>query len=635
MAGTGRNGVLHYTMLTWSHIPRWPLYTLAFLAAGAAVVLAGGPGDRARLIWLVGLVITGVPVAWRTLRGMLRGEFAADVVAMLAIIGALLLGEPLAGLVVVLMQTGGEALDAYAVARASHAVEALEADAPRVAHRLHEGRVADFTADAIVVGDELLVRPGELIPCDGVVLSGTSHVDTSRLTGEPVPVRAGVGTSLLSGSVNQDGALVMRAQRVARESQYARIVELVRSAQASKSPLQRVADRWAVWFTPLTLAACAIAWMVSHDWARVLAVLVVATPCPLILAAPVAIIGGINRAARRAIIVRNGAALEGLSKVQMAVFDKTGTLTVGRPRVHQVVSPSGSTETLLAQAASVELGSGHLLARVIVAEAEARALTLSMPGAITETPGRGVRGQVHDVDIVVGSPEYVREQTEADAAFPDTIGHVLRELEANASGLRAYVATSRGEVGRIDFADVVRPELAMMFQELTQLGITEAELLSGDKTANVRAIAEQVGIRTFRGDLSASDKVERINALERSGRRVLMVGDGTNDAPSLSAATVGIALAGHGGGVVAEAADVVLLVDDPRRVPEAVAIARRSLHIARQSIGVGLGLSLVGMAFAAAGLLTPVAGALIQEAIDVAVILNALRAAGAAREIDQ
>ena len=266
-------------MITWSLVPRMPLYTLAFLATGAAVIVTGGRVDLARLIWLAGLIVTGLPVAWRTFRGMLRGEFAADVVAMLAILGALLLGEPLAGLVVVLMQTGGEALDAYAVARASHAVEALEADAPRVAHRLTDGRVADIAADEIVAGDELLVRPGELVPCDGTVLSGTSHVDTSRLTGEPVPVRAGAGSALLSGSVNQDGALVMRAVRIARDSQYARIVELVRSAQASKSPLQRTADRWAVWFTPLTLVACAIAWFVSHDWTRVLAVLVVATPC--------------------------------------------------------------------------------------------------------------------------------------------------------------------------------------------------------------------------------------------------------------------------------------------------------------------------------------------------------------------
>jgi heavy metal translocating P-type ATPase len=580
-------------------------------------------------VWLLGLLVTGVPVAWRTLRGMLRGEFAADVVAMLAIVGALLLGQPLAGLVVVLMQTGGEALDAYAVARASNAVAALEADAPRTAHRVREGRVEDIDAGIIEPGDALLIRPGELVPADGVVLDGTSHVDTSRLTGEPVPVRTAVGARLLSGSVNQEGAFTMRAERRSQESQYARIVDLVRSAQASKSPLQRTADVWAVWFTPLTLLACLVAWLVSHDWTRVLAVLVVATPCPLILAAPVAIIGGINRAARRAIIVRHGAALEGLSRVDTAVFDKTGTLTVGKPQVARVIAGDGSDLlTVLAKAAAVEQGSGHLLARVIVAEAEARGATLAMAAALHETPGRGVTGEVAGEWVVVGSPDFVRERLQE--RVPAAAG-LLTTMESDVTGLRAYVATAGGEVARIEFADQIRPELAPMFEALRALGLRDLYLFSGDREENVRAIAEAVGISQFAGGLTAQDKASRVSAIEKGGRRVLMVGDGTNDAPSLSTATVGVALAGHGGGVVAEAADVVLLVDDPGRIPEAVEIGRRALFIARQSIGVGLGLSLVGMGFAAAGMLTPVAGALIQEAIDVAVILNALRAAGSGR----
>lgn len=604
-----------------------PLITLAFLSVGGvtAVLLPGTPWSGR--VWLLGLLVTGLPVAGRTFRGLLRGEFAADVVAMLAIAGALLLGQPMAGLVVVLMQTGGEALDAYAVARASSAVEALEADAPRTAHRLAGERVTDIHADHIEPGDLLLVRPGELVPADGVVVSGTSHVDTSRLTGEPVPVRAGAGARLLSGSVNQEGAITMRAERRSQESQYARIVDLVRSAQASKSPLQRTADKWAVWFTPLTLLACVTAWLVSHDWTRVLAVLVVATPCPLILAAPVAIIGGINRAAKRSIIVRSGGALEGLSRVNTAVFDKTGTLTVGKPQVAQVVVADGDDPLdLLARGAAVEQGSGHLLARVIVAEAEARGATLRVAAELYETPGRGVRGLVDGEPVIVGSPEFVREQL---LILHPASAELLTRMEHGVTGLRAYIATAGGALARVEFADQLRPELAPMFAELRALGIADAHLFSGDKTANVRTIADAVGITQHAGDLTAEDKVARVAALERSGRRVLMVGDGTNDAPSLSTATVGVALAGHGGGVVAEAADVVLLIDDPSRIPEAVRIGRRALSIARQSIFVGLGLSLVGMAFAAAGQLTPVAGALIQEAIDVAVILNALRAARA------
>ena len=614
-----------------SSISTLPLITLAFLVVGGVMGIVDRSGVWTDRILLLGLLVTGLPVAGRTFRGILQGKFAADVVAMLAIVGAVLLGQPLAGLVVVLMQTGGEALDAYAVARASNAVAALEADAPRTAHRVRDERIQDIPAEQIVPGDLLLVRPGELIPADGVVVSGTSHVDTSRLSGEPIPVRAATGTSLLSGSVNQEGALTMRADRRSQDSQYARIVDLVRSAQASKSPLQRTADRWAVWFTPLTLVACLSAWLVSHDWTRVLAVLVVATPCPLILAAPVAIIGGINRAAKRGIIVRSGGALEGLARVNTAVFDKTGTLTVGRPKIAQVVVTDGDDpQTVLARGAAVEQGSGHLLARVIVAEAESRGVALRVATDLHETPGRGVRGVVDGELVAVGSPDFVREQLPRMLPHAaDSLTSRLAAMEEQASGLRAYIATGGGALARIEFADQLRPELAPMFGELRALGIVDAYLFSGDKQANVQVIAAAVGITQFAGDLSAAAKVARVAALEQMGRRVLMVGDGTNDAPSLSTATVGVALAGHGGGVVAEAADVVLLIDDPSRIPEAVRIGRRALSIAKQSIGVGLGLSLVGMAFASAGQLTPVAGALIQEAIDIAVILNALRAARA------
>lgn len=601
-------------------IPRIPFVVILFFVVGGIAWLPSRDAHLRDTIWYIGLIVTGVPVAWKTLRGLFRGEFAADVVAMLAIFGAIALQQPLAGLVVVLMQTGGEALENYAVARASGAVEALEADAPRHAHRQTGQTVTDINAVDIVPNDILLVRPGELVPCDGEVVSGSSHVDTSSLTGEPVPIKAMAGTLLLSGSVNQEGALTIRAIRTSQESQYARIVELVRSAQASKSPLQRTADKVAVWFTPLTLFVCLVAWLVSHDWTRVLAVLVVATPCPLLLAAPVAIIGGINRAARRAIIVRSGGALEALARVQMAIFDKTGTLTVGRPHVQEVVVHNGeSAGTLLALASAVELGSGHLLARVIVAEADGRGLQTQLATNVVESPGQGVSGDVDGVHVSVGSAGFIRHEQ------PQLTAEIGR-LEAASSGLSAYVATGNGEVGRIDFADELRTELPKMFRALNALGIHSIQLLSGDREENVATIAKQIGISEFAGDLSAEDKLNRVAALEASGVRVLMVGDGTNDAPALSAATVGVALAGHGGGVVAEAADVVLLIDDPSRVAEAIQIGRRSMRIARQSIGVGIGLSITGMLLAAAGYLTPVVGALAQEAIDVAVILNALRA---------
>jgi heavy metal translocating P-type ATPase len=603
-------------------LPLIPVIATAAVVAGA-VLGRGATGAATReTIWLGALVVTGLPVVWKTVRGMLRGEFAADIVATLAIVGAALLGEPLAGLVVVIMQTGGEALDAWAVARASNAVATLEADAPRTAQRvLADGRVEEIEASAIRPGETLLVRPGVLVPCDVIVLDGVSHVDTSRLTGEPLPVRAGAGTPLPSGAVNGTGALTVRAVRVAAESQYARIVELVRSAQASKSPLQRLADRWAVWFTPFTLLVCAAAWFTSGDATRVLAVLVVATPCPLILAAPVAFIGGVSRAARRGIIVRHGGALEALASVTVAVFDKTGTVTVGRPSVSGFAVHDGADpREVLALAAAVEQGSGHLLARVVVAYAESEGLTLPTARELREEPGRGVQGEVQGVQVAVGSARYVREVLPA-------LGAGLDAFDAERDGLRAYVGTSTGALGRLEFADALRPDLAGLFTALRELGVTRTVLLSGDQEANVARTAAALGISEYAGDLSPEDKVTRVAALQAAGARVLMVGDGTNDAPALSTAQVGVALAGHGGGVSAEAADIVLLVDEPQRVADAVAIGRYTMRIARQSMGVGIGLSVVGMGFAFAGLLPPTAGAVVQEVIDVAVIVNALRAA--------
>jgi P-type E1-E2 ATPase len=300
------------------------------IAAGAAL-LAVGAGETAHVAWMTVLIITGLPVVWRTVYQATNGHFATDLVATLAIVTAVLLRQPVAGLVIVLMQTGGEGLERYAEGRASGAIRALIAEAPEMARRLRDGHTAEVRADEVIVGDLLLLRPGELLACDAVVEDGHSDVDVSRLTGEPMPLRAGPGTPLMSGSANGEGVLTVRATARAGESQYARIVDLVRSAQASKAPLQRLADKYAIWFTPLTIAVSAAAYLLTRDWTRVLAVLVVATPCPLILATPIAILGGINRAARRHIIVRNGGALESMERVHTAVFDKTGTLTVGRP----------------------------------------------------------------------------------------------------------------------------------------------------------------------------------------------------------------------------------------------------------------------------------------------------------------
>ena len=597
-----------------------PLFATAVIGAGLVARAAAPGAEYHRTIWYAGLVIAGGPVVWRTVQGALRGHFAADVVATLAIVASALLGQPFVGLVIVIMQTGGEALERYAEGRASDAVRALEAAAPRIAHRVRDQQVEDVPVDDVAPGDVLLVRPGELVPCDAIVVEGSAHVDVSMLTGEPLPVSASRDTRLMSGSANLDGALTVRALAPASESQYARIVALVRSAQASKAPLQRVADRYAVWFTPATLAVCVIAYVTSGDWLRVLAVLAVATPCPLILATPVAVIGGINRAARRHIIMRHGTALERLGTATVAVFDKTGTITIGQPRVRHVIPTDGRPPVaVLRMAGAVERSSGHLLARTLVDAAEATGLALPVASGVVESPGRGVAGTVDGHRVVVGARSFVLDEARIDEAR-------LRTLEPDDTGLRAYVAIDGEIAGIVEYADALRPGVADVFRDLTGMGVRRIMLLSGDHAANARTVAAAVGLVEVQGDLLPEGKVAVIRELVRSGESVLMVGDGTNDAPALSAATVGVALAGHGGGITAEAADVVILIDDLSRVVEAMRVSRRTMHIARQCIAVGLGLSAVGMVAAAMGGLAPTAGALLQEGIDLAVIVNALRA---------
>jgi heavy metal translocating P-type ATPase len=442
-----------------------------------------------------------------------------------------------------------------------------------------------------------------------------------------MPVTAEAGTRLLSGSGNGESPLVVRAVAVAGESQYARIVELVRSAQASKAPLQRLADRYAVWFTPATLVVCAVAWIVSGDVDRVLAVLVVATPCPLILATPIAVIGGINRAAARQIIVRHGGALEQLAAVTTVIFDKTGTLTIGRPEVHRVIAASGWEESeVLRLAGAVEEGSGHLLARSLVAAAHAGPRALPLPRAedVVEAPGQGVTGKVEGRVVAVGARAWV-----LDGAATDEALSALEQRLGAEVGLRAYVAVDGRVAGVVEYADQLRAASRTVTAELHALGVRRTMLLSGDHAANVEAVAAAVGIDRAHGDLLPDGKVDAVRTLRAAGESVAMIGDGVNDAPALSSADVGVALAGgarEGAGIAAEAADIVLLSDDLSRIPEGIRIARRSMRVARQSLGVGLGLSTVAMGIAALGHIPPAAGALIQEAIDVAVILNALRA---------
>src|SRR4029079_15078527 len=355
-------------------------------------------------IWLTGLTATGTPLVFKTMKGIVGGRFAADLVASLTVIGSVFLGQPLVVLVIVLMQSGGEALEKIAEGRASDALKALEDAAPRTLHRVARGEIEEVAADEVVRGDTILVKPGEMLGCDGDVIDGESHVDTSSITGEPVAGRVVPGSSVMSGFINQESPFTLRVSTVARESQYARIVGLVREAKASKAPLQRVADRYAVLFTPVTMLTCVAAYFISHDWNRVLAVLAIATPCPLILATPVAVLGGLNSAARRKILMRTGGALESLGNATAVLFDKTGTITIGHPEVARIQPVYPATEDeIIRLASAVEQGSGHPLAKTLIAEAKRRGLLGDAATEVEESPGRGVEGDVKGKHVIVGA----------------------------------------------------------------------------------------------------------------------------------------------------------------------------------------------------------------------------------------
>jgi heavy metal translocating P-type ATPase len=596
---------------------RYPIVATAAagLVAGAVARFAFSAPRIADGLWLVALVLGGAPLVGQTLRGLARGRFAADVVAMLAIVTAVLLGQYFAGVVIVLMQSGGEALESYAMGRASSSLEALLARAPKTGHRVRreDGHVIEVPVAEIRVGDELLIRPGDLVPVDGDVVKGSSAVDQAALTGEPLPIRAEPGTVLMSGSVNLEGPLHLVASRPAEQSQYQQIVRLVERARQEKPPLQRLADRFAVWFTPATLVICGMAWLITGSATSVLAVLVVATPCPLILATPVAVIAAISRAAERGIIVKTGAAIEQIGLARAVVFDKTGTLTLGRPTVASVRALDGVPEgEVLRLAAAVEQLSGHHLGRAIAEAGRERFPRLPGAEGFQEVPGRGVSARVDGHRVDVGSAGYL---TGRGVSVPGAAVQVTT----------AFVAIDGRLAGAVAYADRLRHQVPALMQRLVVLGITETVMLTGDQQASAEVIAAQAGIRTVRANLLPSDKVAVIRELEAHVGPVLMVGDGINDAPALATATVGVAMGAHGTAVSAEAADIVLMVDDISRVGDAVAISQRMRRIALQSIGVGLGVSLGLMVVASFGLLAPAVGALLQEALDAAVILNALR----------
>jgi heavy metal translocating P-type ATPase len=574
-------------------------------------------------IWTVATLPVVAALAISILRDFWIGRIGVDAIALVSMSAALLLGQALAAVVVAIMYAGGTVLEDLARGRAERNLRALTDRAPHVAHRKSMQGTETVPIDQVAVGDELLVRAGELLPVDGILIDASAVLDESTVTGEPLPERRGAGDALRSGTVNVGEAFVMRASAIADKSTYAAIVRMVAAAQTAKAPFIRIADRFALLLLPATLLVAGIAWYLSNDPIRALAVLVVATPCPLILAAPVAFIGGVSRAARAGILMKGSAALEALAQTRTAIFDKTGTLTLGGAELMEIdAAPGREADELLRLLASLEQASHHVLADSIVRIARHRNLMLSQPRDVREHRGEGLKGQVDRMSVAAGSRSLVlgKEPLPKWAESGEDRYH-------DAQVLRVFLAVDGGLAGVFTFGDAIREDAADTVGALRSAGVNRIIMLTGDDGAAAEKVSASLDLDAVFADATPADKVGTVEA-EKATAPTMMVGDGINDAPALAAATVGIALGARGGTASSEAADVVVLTDRLQPVAEALRISRRTRGIALQSIIVGLALSGVAMIAAAMGHITPVAGALLQEGIDVAVILNALRALG-------
>ena len=601
---------------------RWALLavTLIALAAGG-IAWAAGARTVADGCWIGGTVAAVIPSMWWVIAGLRSGRFGVDVLAVLSLVGALAVGEYLAGALIAVMLATGQALDAAAERRATKDLRALLDRVPRTARRRSGEEVEVVELDAIVIDDVVLVGPGEVLPVDGLVNSAYAVIDDSAITGEPLQVRYDHGEAVRSGSVNAGAGMELRASATAADSTYAGIVRLARQAAAESAPLVRIADRVAAWFVPLALAVAGLAWLLSGSAARAVAVLVVATPCPLLLAAPVAIVSGLSRTSRIGVLVRGGGALETLGNATTLVLDKTGTLTSGRPRgTDIVVAPGWTVDEVLGLAASADQLSPHVLAAAIVTEARARGLSLVVPEVVEEEAGTGVSATIGGRRVHVGN--LALGFSDGDSA--EWSASVLSRAALDGAVV-AWVRVDDELAGAILLADPLRPDAPRTLRRLRAAGINRLVMLTGDRPAPAEQIGTVLGLDEVAAQQTPADKVARVRA-ERERAVTAMVGDGVNDAPALAAADVGIAMGARGSTASSEAADIVLTADRLDRLADAKLIARRSRRIAVQSAVIGMGMSLVAMAFAAFGFLRPAYGALLQEGIDLAVILNALRA---------
>jgi heavy metal translocating P-type ATPase len=580
------------------------------------------PGTLLALPWadlplVLALVLGGIPLVVELLLKLAHGQFGSDLLAGISIVTSVLLDEYLAGTLVVLMLSGGEALEAYAVRSASSVLAALARRMPSTAHRRQDGQVADVTLDAVAVGDTLVVFPHEICPVDGTVLEGHGTMDESYLTGEPYVMSKAPGAPVLSGAINGDGALTIRADKLAVDSRYAKIMQVMRASEQSRPRLRRLGDQLGAIYTPLAVAVALVAWAVSTKATRFLAVLVVATPCPLLIAIPVAIIGAVSLSARRGIIIKDPAVLEKIDTCRTAIFDKTGTLTYGQPQLAELLpAKDWQAREVLTLVAGLERYSKHPLAAAILDAAQKEGIALPDATAVSEPPGQGLTGSV------AGHAVQITSRRKFLAAHPDEAG----ELPAGSEALECVVLIDGRYAATLRFRDRPRDEGAPFIRHLgPRHRLRRLMLVSGDREAAVRSLAEQVGISEVHAEQTPEQKLAIVRE-ETAKANTVFLGDGINDAPALTAATVGIAF-GQNSDITAEAAGAVIMDSSLQKVDEFLHISNRLRRIALQSAVGGMVLSLVGMLFAAAGFLPPVAGAVLQEIIDVAAVGNALRVA--------
>ena len=598
--------------------------TLTALVITLTLLGAGQPVPARWVASVMALSIAAI-VSVGMVKDLMKGHWGIDILAVTAIVSTVVVGEFLASLVVCLMITGGEALEDFAEGRARRDLSALLERAPQIAHRLEGELTTDIPIDQVQVGDRLLVRPAEVVPVDGVLDLGTNgepvevDLDESSLTGESLPVAHHSGEQVMSGALNGQMAFTMTATELAADSQYSRIVALVQEASDSRSPMVRLADRYAVPFTLLAYAIGGLAWWLSGDPVRFAEVLVVATPCPLLIAAPVAFLGGMSRAAKNGVIVKSGGAIEQLGRIRAVAFDKTGTLTHGHPELQSVQPVNGfDADEVLGLAASAEQYSSHVLSESIRKGARDRGLATVEATASREEPAAGVSATLGDREVLVGKYSWVAQHT---------TGAATREL--GAGEMQVHVGIDGKYAGVIVLSDQVRADAAATVAALRRLGVQNQLMLTGDQRPTAEHVAEAVGIDHVEAELLPADKVRLVQ--QASPRPVMMVGDGVNDAPVLAVADVGVAMGARGSSAASESADVVIITDDVARVATAVSIGQRTLQVATQSIWVGIAMSVGLMAIAATGVLPAIFGALSQEVVDVVALVNSLRAMTAGR----